>query len=224
MKEKKPLGKAFSFLILGCSLVPCLLAGEEIILQEGDVIKVLIEEYSSHPLMLPIDSAGLIILPLVGRMKAAGLSLSELEEKIATEVGKYLRDSKVIVTLAETMSNKIFLLGAVKKPGLYPFAPERGLIKTLLAAGGPASNANLKKVKIIRGLKGNSEVIKVNLEKFFHTGQVSYLPHLQEEDIIIVPAKPTQSWWRKMMTFMTDFFVIYNLLVILGVISKEGIK
>lgn len=192
-------------------------ANEEKNLQQGDVLKIIIEEYSEDPIVTVINSENIIVIPIIGKVKATGLTISELTQQIETSLSTYLKNPKVIINLTEDISCKILVLGEVLKPGLYPFREQESFLRIISETGGLTQNANSKKIKIIRGIKGNSKIIKINMENFLNTGNYSLLPKLEKEDIILVPAKSSINLWRTTMTFLTDIFVIYNFLKILSV-------
>ncbi|MFH1613330.1 MAG: polysaccharide biosynthesis/export family protein [bacterium] len=203
----------FLFLITFC------FANEEKILQQGDVLKIIIEEYSENPIVSTINSENIIIIPIIGKIKATGITIIELKKQIETSLSTYLKNPKVIISLEEDISCKILILGEISKPGVYPFREQENFLRIIATVGGFTPNANSKKVKIIRGVKGNSQVIKINMEDFLNTGNYSLLPKLEKEDIIIVPPKSSISLWRKTMTFLTDAFIIHTFLKILGVLK-----
>jgi polysaccharide export outer membrane protein len=83
-----------------------------------------------------IDRSGNVDLPLVGKLKAAGLSISEFEEKLSKNLSKYVRNPQVSVTVSEYKSQPVSVLGAVNTPGVYNLIGPTTLEQVLSRAGG----------------------------------------------------------------------------------------
>ena len=82
-----------------------------------------------------IGSDGRLSLPLVGNVKAAGLTVGQLQDEISSAYKNgYVKDPKVT---AEVISARpFFIMGEVKTPGQYPFVPGLTAINAVATAGG----------------------------------------------------------------------------------------
>lgn len=112
-----------------------------------------------QPLDVVIDENGEISMPLIDRIKAAGLTSSELSERIAANYVPryYVRcNATVIVTL-----RFFYVGGEVRAPGRYNWTEDITLLKALNTAGGFTDYANRGKVEVIRG----KQKIVVNCEE-----------------------------------------------------------
>ncbi len=92
------------------------------------------EEQLSHDYRVGDD--GNIAVPLLGPVRAAGLTTGQLGTSIATELRerKLLREPSVSVQV--TIYRPIFVLGEVAKPGQYPFQPGMTMLTAATVAGG----------------------------------------------------------------------------------------
>jgi polysaccharide export outer membrane protein len=106
-----------------------------------------VEEITERP--VPIDSSGNIDLPLVGTVKAAGLSVTELEAKLVELLKRYVRQPQVSITVAQFRSEPVFLNGAFRAPGIYSLQGGRTLIEMISSAGGLLPNAS-RRIKVTR--------------------------------------------------------------------------
>lgn len=91
------------------------------------------------PYSCRVDEDGMIHLPLLGPMKAAGQSLGEIEQAIVQAAHpKFLRERpSVVAKMAEYQSVAVSVLGAVKEPGIYRLhSDEKSLVALLMKAGG----------------------------------------------------------------------------------------
>src|SRR5437764_14477899 len=75
-----------------------------------------VEEISDKPFR--IDSEGFVILPLLGKVKAGGLTVQELEADLVKRLKTYVREPQVTITLVQFRSEPVFFVGAFKSPGI----------------------------------------------------------------------------------------------------------
>ncbi len=91
-------------------------------------------------LSVQVSNDGTITVPLLGAIKAAGLTSHELRDELAEKWGeKYLQHPQVMLTIQEFKSRPVSVVGAVAKPGEYYLTGRRTLVEVLAMAGGPAS-------------------------------------------------------------------------------------
>ncbi len=90
---------------------------------------------------LRVDSSGYITLPLAGRMKAAGLTVDELQREIASRLRVFIREPEVTVGVTESRSQPVSVVGAVNNPGVYQVQGRKTLIELLSLAGGAKPDA-----------------------------------------------------------------------------------
>ena len=83
-----------------------------------------------------VDMHGDINLPLAGRVHAAGLTMTELEKKVADLLGKILKDPQVVANMSEFGSQPVSILGAVGAPGIRQLEGRKTLFEVLSLAGG----------------------------------------------------------------------------------------
>src|SRR5689334_13049662 len=88
-----------------------------------------------------VDAEGYINMPLVGRLHAAGLTVDELQVEMITRLKRTIRKPDVAVSLVETHSQPVSVVGAVKNPGIFQLQSRKTLIEVLSAAGGPRDDA-----------------------------------------------------------------------------------
>lgn len=91
-------------------------------------------------LTVEVGNDGNISVPLLGNVKAAGLTQHQLRDELAEEWGKkYLQDPQVMLTIEKFKSRPVSVVGAVAKPGEYYLTGRRTLVEVLAMAGGPAN-------------------------------------------------------------------------------------
>jgi polysaccharide export outer membrane protein len=116
--------------------------------QDAVLIKVLNEDQLGT-LPYPIDLRGMINVPRVGRIQAAGATVEQLEGILTERFKEYLQDPVVTVTIAEFHSQRISVLGQVTTPGIHQIQGDKTLFEVISEAGGLKPDAG-NTVKITR--------------------------------------------------------------------------
>jgi polysaccharide export outer membrane protein len=124
-------------------------------LRAGDELSVRIDAgppgapQSSTPSDVTIDEDGYISLALVGRIKAAGLTSSELAEHIqANYVPRYYVRCTATVMVAQRF---YYVGGEVRNPNRFLWSEDTSLLKAISTAGGFTDYANRRKVQLVHG-------------------------------------------------------------------------
>jgi polysaccharide export outer membrane protein len=149
-----------------------------------------------------VANDGLVTLPLIGRVQAAGLTAEQLRQELAEKWGEnYLQDPQVTVFVKEFKAKPVSVIGAVEKPGLYPLTGQRTLIEMLSVAGGfgkKGTSAAGRTVLITRksGFKGlvpvdgmhvrGPDQIEVDLNRLLYTRDEALNVEIRPLDIISV--------------------------------------
>jgi polysaccharide export outer membrane protein len=123
-------------------------------LRPGDELSVRIDAgpaqaTTAAPTDVIVNEDGEITLPLVGRIKASGLTPSELGERIqANYVPRYY----VRCTATVLVALRFFYIGGeVRNPGRFPWSEDTSLLKAINTAAGFTDYANRRKVQLVRG-------------------------------------------------------------------------
>lgn len=101
-----------------------------------------------------VDASGVISLPLVGIVPAAGKTATELAAAIADRLrGRYVRNPEVTVN-TETVNQTITVEGQVTQPGLYPVTGRMTLLRAVATARGLSDYAAPDHVVVFRQVNG----------------------------------------------------------------------
>ena len=134
---------------------------------------------------LKINQSGNIFLPKAGRVYLSGLSISKAKEQIRSKLKEHYVKFDIEISISESKSIYVYVLGNVKKPGLYAINNFDTPLSALIKAGGPKKTGSLRHIK----LKRNSKTIKrFDLYNFLISGQFTSNISLQNNDVIHVPA------------------------------------
>lgn len=113
----------------------------------ADKLRVLVFDEENLSGEFVVSGAGVVAYPLVGEVKAEGLTVPEFEDALQSRLGAgYLRDPRVSV---EVMSYRPFyILGEVNRPGEYPFTDDLTVLNAVARASGFTYRANTKRIFI----------------------------------------------------------------------------
>ncbi len=109
-----------------------------------------------------INSDGNISFPLIGEIKAVGLNILTLKDKLIAELKDgYLVAPKVSIELLSL--RPFYIMGEVKRPGSYEYISGMTVVNAIALAGGYTHRANEKKIEVRRQV--GEEVTKMNLDE-----------------------------------------------------------
>lgn len=103
----------------------------------GDQIQIWalgLEEAGQRPVR--VDPSGFVEIPMLGRVKAQGLTSEELREQLADRMKTYVKEPQVTVSIAEYGSQPVSVIGAVNKAGVEQLQGPKTLVEMLSLAGG----------------------------------------------------------------------------------------
>ncbi|MEW6097419.1 MAG: polysaccharide biosynthesis/export family protein [bacterium] len=154
-----------------------------------DVLEIFVIEDPDLRKTVTVAPDGKISFPLMGNVYVAGMTSTEVSEKIASFLSKdYLVNPHVTVSILQISSKKFSIVGEVERPGVFPVNEGVNLLKAIALAGGFTKFADLRKVKILREKDGQCEIIQIDVNKIIKKGEIQQNITIQPEDIIIVPA------------------------------------
>jgi polysaccharide biosynthesis/export protein len=156
-------------------------------LNPGDVVRISFPAAPELNQTQKIGTDGALSLPLVGEVHAAGKSPSQLQGELANLYKPQLQDNEVLVTL-ETRALPVVVSGAVQKPGKIVFERPATVLEAIMEAGGFTPEADLKKVSVIRIVKGEHYTQVLDLRPILH-GKTAPAVYVSNGDVIYVPEK-----------------------------------
>ncbi|WP_236254332.1 polysaccharide biosynthesis/export family protein [Mucisphaera calidilacus] len=131
---------------------------------------------------------GMVSLPLVGEVFAAGKTPMELADEIEAHAQLYYEDADVAVRVVDYQSKKIYVFGEVGRSGPYSYDGTNTVFRTLALAQ-PNRLANPSKVQILRPNPDGTfrRKMTIDFDKMVKSGDTSLDAVLEENDVIYVP-------------------------------------
>jgi polysaccharide export outer membrane protein len=129
---------------------------------------------------------GKISLPLVQDVVAEGLTAPELAADLSRRLSAFLKEPQVSVILLQVNAPKVYIIGAVARPGTYPLRGSMTVLQALALAGGMTPFADTGAIRIVRTSGGKQKMRKVSYSQMIGAeGKGNYL--LKPGDTIVVP-------------------------------------
>lgn len=149
----------------------------------GDVVNIDIWGASQESVSKIISPDGTITIEDIGVVQLGGLSVSQAKAKLKHVLGPRYQDSRIDLTLGQTRTITISVMGEVKVPGTYTLSAFATVYNALYMAGGPNDIGTLRNVKVYRHGRLLSNV---DVYDFLLNGKLSGDVRLQDNDIITV--------------------------------------
>jgi polysaccharide export outer membrane protein len=136
---------------------------------------------------LTVRPDGMITLPLVGDIRAAGLTPEALRGEIEKISSRLITEPNVTVAVKEINSRKVFITGEVDKPGPYPLTGPRTVMQLISVAGGLLEYADKDNIVVLRTIDGQQKSYKFRYSDVSRGRGLEQNIELQPGDTVVVP-------------------------------------
>ncbi len=159
------------------------LVPEDYVVTPGDEVLVAFWGSVDADFRLLVDRAGRINIPRVGAVHVAGLRQTELKPAIARRASQVFRNFEVSATVGQIRGARIFVTGAVQRPGTYHLSSMSTAVGALMKAGGPSEAGSFRDIEIRRG---SQLIAKLDLYDLLLKGDRTADRILQGGDVVHV--------------------------------------
>jgi len=179
------------FLLVGICTADVVHASHDYIVGEGDVLDIRVYGHDDMSTRVRVSGDGMIVLPLLNHIEVAGLTTSQVSEKIAGLLADgYIVNPQVNVFVDDYRSKKAVILGQVVSPGLYELRGRTTLLELISQAGGLTKDAGDQAI-IKRKSNGSpankaEEVITINMKKLLEEGDASQNIPINDGDNLFI--------------------------------------
>jgi polysaccharide export outer membrane protein len=153
----------------------------------GDVLQILVWKEPELTREVSVRLDGRITLPLLGDVVAAGRTPTDLGAELTRHLTRFVEAPLVTVAVAQANSTRIYVLGQVKTPGVFPLGGRMTVLQALALAGGFTEFAKTERILIIRDEPGLRAPFTINLKKLESDNDLSQNVALKPGDTIVVP-------------------------------------
>jgi len=161
-----------------------------------DLIEISVFQVQELTRSVRVNAQGMITLPLLGQVRAGGLTANELETVLATKLSEnLLQDPQVSVFIKEFVSQRVVVDGSVMKIGAYPLTGKTTLLQVVAMAGGLDPLADPSTVHILRDKpSGEREIFTYNLLAI-RDGEVAD-PLIKGNDTVTVEKSAARAFFK----------------------------
>jgi polysaccharide export outer membrane protein len=163
-----------------------------------------------------VDNNGDVEFPIIGKVRAAGLTKEEFKDRLKEKVAKYLKDPLVSVRFTNF---RFTVLGEVKVPGSFLVPNEKVTVLEALGHSGDMTNYSRRtNVRVIRDSSGVREIGTLDFtNKNVFTSRYYYL---QRNDVVYVEAEKSKSQFEDFSRISTILATVASLIAITITILK----
>ena len=151
----------------------------------GDEVLVDVYGASQSSKNYTVSPEGTIVVEKYGPIAVAGLNIDQAQARIAEKLGQHYQGSSIKVSVGQTRTVMVNVLGEVKVPGTYTLSAFATVFNALYMAGGITDIGTLRNIKVSRGGK---IISKIDVYDYIMNGKLSGNVMLQDNDAIIVGA------------------------------------
>jgi polysaccharide export outer membrane protein len=155
----------------------------------GDLLVVILTGDVEQVHSLDVNREGFIVIPQVGSVYVANLTLGQLNDVFRTRLGRVYSgirrgSTKFQVSVGRLRNIQVYVVGDVVRPGAYQISGAGTVLTALYSAGGPTSNGSFRKVEVRRSGK---LVDSLDLYDYLLHGNNAGEVRLQTGDVVFVP-------------------------------------
>jgi polysaccharide export outer membrane protein len=114
---------------------------------------------------LQVDAGGNIMVPLIGQVRASGLTEAELATVVRQRLSQYLKRPDVTISLVTATRQRVVVEGFVTEPGVYDIGGSATLLEVMARAKSPTNRAALEQIVVIRMINGRRHGAVFNLNR-----------------------------------------------------------
>lgn len=150
----------------------------------GDVLRINVWKEPDLTLETTVRLDGMITLPLLGDVPAAGRVPSQLASSLVSELDRFVEKPRVTVSVAQATSARVYVVGQMMRPGEFPLTGRMTVLKALALAGGFKEFARPDSIVIVRE---DQTVLPFNYKRVTDGKDMSQNVFLAAGDTIVVP-------------------------------------
>jgi len=130
---------------------------------------------------------GMVTLPLLNDVQAAGRTPEQLGHAIREAARKYVEDPNPTVIVKEIKSRRVFITGRIEKPGPYPLNDKTTILQLIAMAGGLREYVDGKDISLMRSEQGKQSVYAFNYQDVVKKKYLHQNIELKPGDVVVVP-------------------------------------
>ncbi len=156
-------------------------------LHAGDKIQVSVWKEVDLQRPVTIRPDGKFSFPLAGEVQAVGRTADQVRIDIEGRLQKYIPEPVVTVTVDDVGGNRVYVIGQVKKPGMFVMNPQVNVLQALSLAEGATPFAKLDDIIVIRGAGASQTTLPFRYSQVTEGKSLGQNIFLESGDVVVVP-------------------------------------
>ena len=156
---------------------------QDYVLGPGDLLVIDVYGASQKSFKLTVSPEGTVTVPDYGPIAVSGMTVAAANSRISASLGSRYSSSRLKVSVGQTRTILVNVMGEVKSPGTYHLSAFASVFHALYAAGGIKDLGTLRNVKVLRG---GSLVTIVDIYEYILNGRLAGNIRLKDGDVIQV--------------------------------------
>lgn len=153
----------------------------------GDVLNISVWKEEGMQLEVLVRPDGEITFPLAGEIQAGGLTTKALSDALVVKLKRYIPNPSVTVSVMRSVSNKVYVIGKVNRPGEFTATGYMDVLQALTMAGGLTAYADSDEIKIIRRTETGTMMKLFDYDDVVSGDRLDMNIILEAGDTVVVP-------------------------------------
>ena len=153
----------------------------------GDHLSISVWKEEGMQQEVVVQPDGGISFPLAGQIKASGLTTEQLRQALVEKLKRYIPSPIVTVAVIQSVSNKVYVVGKVNRPGEFIATGYMDVLQALSMAGGLTPYAESDEIKVIRRTENGTKVFPFDYDEVVSGNQLESNIVLKAGDTVVVP-------------------------------------
>ena len=195
IRRKRCMGLVVGLALLGSCAGPApppppepdILERDTFVIGHEDMLRISVWKNPELSVDVPVRPDGMISVPLLNDIQAAGLTPEELKELITGQLVEYVNNPDVTVVVTQVNSKRIYVIGAVARSGAQPLNQDMRVLDAISVAGGFVEFARKGDIKILRRSGGEIVEYRFDYGAYLKGNAPGTNMLLRPGDTIVVP-------------------------------------
>jgi len=195
IRRKRCMGLVVGLALLGACAGPApppppepdILERDTFVIGHEDMLRISVWKNPELSVDVPVRPDGMISVPLLNDIQAAGLTPEELKELITGQLVEYVNNPDVTVVVTQVNSKRIYVIGAVARSGAQPLNQDMRVLDAISVAGGFVEFARKGDIKILRRSGGEIVEYRFDYGAYLKGNAPGTNMLLRPGDTIVVP-------------------------------------
>ena len=161
-------------------------APADYVIGPDDVLAIVFWQDKDFTSDVTVRPDGKITLPLINDIQAAGLTTDQLRDAVLKAAVAYIKDPTVTIEVKAINSRKVYIVGAVLRPGPFTLTDHMTVLNLITMAGGLQEFAEKDDIGVLRTVNGKPQRIRVNYEDIAKGKNLSQNIELKAGDQVVV--------------------------------------